>query len=211
MSVFRVKLNNIEQGLLDLDPSTASPTPVGGAGGQPYLGSQMDPSIQRTIYVTGPNLTYRKLNDGDTFTDCNYWKRFAYPQVPLEFAFIEVVTDDGSIYSDNPDENTFPVTIGGGAPYTVAIADTFATNFVDIVATYGSYAVFTQIKNLGTLATQDIQVQLNGSASAIFTLAAGDTQIFNMGDLTVTHLAFQGGTADTDIEIILSLRSVCNS
>lgn len=211
MSVFRVKLNNINQGQLDFDPSTATPVAVGGSGGQPYLGDQMDPSIQRTIYVTGPNLTYRKLKDGEQFTDCNYWKRFAYPQVPLSQSFIEVVTDDGSIYSDNAAENNYPVTIGGGAPYTVAIADTFATNFIDIVGTYGSYAIFTQIKNLGVLATQDIQVQLNGSSSAIFTLAAGDTQIFNSGDLTITRLAFQGGTANTDIEIILSLRSVCNS
>lgn len=211
MSVFRVRLNNIDQGQLDLNPATATPVVVGGSGGQPYLGDQFNPSIQRTIYVTGPNLTYRKLSDGEQFTDCNYWKRFAFPQVPLEQAFIEVVSDDGSVYSDNANENTYPVTIGGGAPYTVATVDTFATNFIDVVGTYGSYAVFTQIKNLGTMATQDIQVQLNGSSSAIFTLAAGDTQIFNSGDLTITRLGFQGGTANTDIEVIFSLRSVCNS
>jgi hypothetical protein len=31
-------------------------------------------SYQRTIYVMGPNKVNRKLKDGDTFTDSNYWK-----------------------------------------------------------------------------------------------------------------------------------------
>ncbi|MBM3206896.1 MAG: hypothetical protein FJZ43_04730, partial [Candidatus Staskawiczbacteria bacterium] len=75
MSEFKVKLNNTNQGLMDLKAD----------------GSQFAESIQRTIYVAGPSKKYRKLFDGDTFTDCNYWKRFAYPQVPLSEAFIEVV------------------------------------------------------------------------------------------------------------------------
>lgn len=57
MSVFRVKLNNNAQGLLD----TVS-------------GSQQSTSIQRTVYVMGPKKINRKLKDGDTCTDSNYWK-----------------------------------------------------------------------------------------------------------------------------------------
>ena len=84
MSVFKVKLNNTKQGLLDQNPLT---------------GSQFAASVQRTIYVAGPGRTYRKLKDGDQFTDCNYWKRFTSTIVGDEAAFIEVVTDDGSVYS----------------------------------------------------------------------------------------------------------------
>jgi hypothetical protein len=62
MSVFRVNLNNSVQGTLDLNPATTA---------------EFVTSVQRTVYVTGPNKIYRKLADGDTFTDCNYWKKFA--------------------------------------------------------------------------------------------------------------------------------------
>lgn len=199
MSVFKVHLNYpAKQGYLDLNPATASPG---------FLGNQMQPSIQRTIFVTGPNRRYRELFDGQTFTDCNYWKRFAYPQQPFETAFIEVLVDDGAVYSDVSSENTFPYIY---SPYSVLIADTFATNYIDITA-LGGFAKFVQITNNGTLATQDITVQLNGSATAVFTLAAGDTQVFNAGDLSVTKLAFDGGTANTTLQIILSISVECVS
>lgn len=197
MSVFQVKLQNVEQGLLDVHPGT---------------GAQMSPSVQRTIYVTGPRLTYRQLRDGQTFTDCNYWKKFAYPQVPYSQAFIHVVTDDGSVYSDVEEENTYALTFGGDTAYTVEAADTFATNSIDIMGTYGGFAKFVQITNYGTSSPgQDIKVQLNGSTSAVFNLLAGDTQMFNVGDLSVTHLAFEGGDSDTDIQVILSIKVQCTS
>jgi hypothetical protein len=68
MSVFRVKLQNVDQGKLDINPVTSA---------------AFTTSKQRTIYAMGPKKVNRKLADGDTFTDCNYWKRFAYPQVSL--------------------------------------------------------------------------------------------------------------------------------
>ena len=80
MSVFKVQLNNIEQGLLDLDPSThplASSSPSStpatyGVLGEPFgeaFPNSGDASLQRQIFVTGPNLTYRLLSDGEQFTD----------------------------------------------------------------------------------------------------------------------------------------------
>ena len=84
MSVFRVRLSNSRQGLLDVYDN------------------------QRSAYIMGPNRVNRKLKDGETFVDSNYWKRFAYPQVPLEEAFIEVVEDDGTVYSDKVQDNTSP-------------------------------------------------------------------------------------------------------
>lgn len=211
MSVFRVKLSNTQQGLMDRDPSTASAIAVGGAQGDTYLGDQMDPSIQRSITVAGPHRIQRHLADGETFTDCNYWKRFAYPQVPLDQAFIEVVTDDGSVWSDFSGENNYALTFGGDTDYDVLTTDTFDDNVIDLIGTYGSYATFVQITNNGTTAYQDIKVQLNGSSSAVFALKAGETQVFNTGDLSISQLAFQGGTDDTTIQVVLSLTTQCNT
>lgn len=200
MSVFKVHLNYPgKQGYLDFNPATASPG---------FLGNQMQPSKQRTMYCTGPNRIYRELFDGQVFTDCNYWKRFAYPQCSQEVAFIEVLTDDGSIFSDIPGENTFPKVF---YPYAVNVADTFATNFIDILGTYGAAATFVQITNLGTAATQNVTIQLNGDVAAVMLLAFGDTQVFNAGDLAVTKLAFDGGTVNTTLQIVLSLTVQCNS
>ena len=206
MSVFKVKLNNVRQGLLDRDPATMQ---VAGRG----LGEQINPSLQRQVYVMGPNLINRLLSDGEVFTDCNYWKRFAYPNVPLEEAFIEVVTDDGSVYSDMSGESTFPrvwdVTAVGGT--------TFATedNIVDIAGESGGHAVFVQITNKNTAGSgEDVKIRLNGLTNATLDLAAGDTQIFNAGDLSVSHIAIDNsasGAGDVDVQIVASVRSVCRS
>jgi len=203
MSVFKVALNNTDQGLLDLDPSTASANTVTGGG----LGNQMQPSIQRGVYIMGPNLVNRLLIDGETFSDCNYWKRFAYPQVPLNEAFIEVVTDDGSIYSDVPSENTFPLVYD----ITAVGGSTFSDNQADIYGDTGGYATFAQITNNGSGA---IKVRLNGLTDAAFDLAAGDTQVFNSGDLSISLIEIDNsasGAADADVQIICSVRSICNS
>jgi len=200
MSVFKVHLNYPgKQGYLDFNPATASPG---------FLGNQMQPSKQRTMFCAGPNRIYRELFDGQVFTDCNYWKRFAFPQVSQEVAFIEVLTDDGSIFSDIPGENTFPKVF---YPYAVANTDTFATNSIDIIGTYGAAATFVQITNLGTASTQNVTVQLNGDVGAVMLLAFGDTQVFNAGDLAITKLGFDGGTVSTTLQIVLGLTVQCNS
>lgn len=191
MSVFRVKLNNSAQGALDINPST-------------LLG--FSSSIQRTIFVTGPKRIYRKLFDGDTFTDCNYWKKFAYPQVPYDQAFIEVITDDGSIYSEVEEENNYPQV------YTLTVLDgsAFAANVCDIIGDTGAAANFVQINN--TAGGGDVRVKLNGLAGAIFDLNAGDTQVFNYGDLAVTKLNFDNTSgSDADVQVIVSIKSTCQS
>lgn len=204
MSVFQVQLSNIAQGYMDLDPSTATPYE---AALYENLGTRISPSIQRTIYVAGPNRTYRKLKDGDTFTDCNYWKRFAYPQVPLEQAFIAVIEDDGSVWSDVASENTYPkvydVEVDNGTSYD--------DNEVDILGDTGGHAVFVQIANQGSTA---VKVKINGLSTAIFDLGGGETQVFNSGELSVTKLNFANtvsGGSTTDVQVLLSVKSVCNS
>lgn len=214
MSVFQVTLNNVAQGQMDLNPATATSYSADLYGN---LGQEMQPSIQRTMYVTGPNLTYRKLFDGQTFTDCNYWKRFAYPQVPLDQAFITVITDDGSIYSDNSAENVYPkvynVNVVNGSTYTTGwtAGGTSAGNTINILGDTGSFATFVQLFNQGST---NVTVQINGMSTSIFSLYAGDVQVFNVGDLSISMLQFantvSGGSA-SNVQVLCSIKSVCYS
>lgn len=197
MSVFQVQLQNVAQGRLDLDPSTDTSTTYG------QLGNPFGTSKQRQIWVAGPNRRYRLLKDGDQFTDCNYWKQFAYPQTTLEKAFIKVVTDDGSIYSNNADENTFTK----GA--TVTLDTSFATTVVDFVNTYGGPARFLSVQNLdGSIA---ITGELNADTNITFKIAAGETMMFNQGDLMITYLRLKGASGTPAASWIAAINSTCNS
>lgn len=195
MSVFRVKLSNPQQGTLDVNA---------------YTGAAMSPSIQRTAYVMGPKKINRKLVDGQTFVDCNYWKKFAYPQVPYDQAIVEVVSDDGSVYSDVESENSFPrvysITVAGGSAY--------AANVIDVLGDNGAPATFCQIVNQGT-SGQNAKVKLNGSTNSIFDLNYLDTQVFNTGEIQVTKLEFDrtasGQTGSLPIQVILGITSVSKS
>jgi len=198
MSVFKVQLQNVNQGKLDLDPSTH---PADGGYGQ--LGSAFLISKQRQIYVAGPNKTYRLLKDGDQFTDCNYWKRFAYPQVSHEQAFISVVTDDGSVYSDIPEENTF---VKGA---TVTLTTALSGNAIDFVTTYGGPARFLQIQNLD--GTKSVTGELNGDVNVTFTLNAGESQIFNNGDLAITLLRLKTSSGTSSANWMASIKSTPTS
>ena len=192
MSEFRVKLNNAKQGLLDLDPTSASSL-------------QFSVSKQRTMFVTGPKRKIRELKDGDTFTDCNYWKRFAVPEMAEDAAFIEIISDDGSIYSDIESENVFPAF----SNITVAQDSAFTANLIDFYEEYGSHATFLQIQNSSDY---PCEVKLNGSSSAVFTLAENSTQVFNGGDLIVTKINFAGDSGgSTEIQVLAALKSVINS
>jgi hypothetical protein len=213
MSVFQVKLQHLTQGLLDLDPTTHPLAAGSGTSPATYgqLGEPFGPdfaasgaaSLQRQMFAAGPNRSYRLLSDGETFTDCNYWKRFAFPQVAAEFAFIEVVTDDGSVYSDIPGENTF------AAGNTETLSTLFTGTVIDFVTTYGGAASFLQVQNLdGAIA---IDGELNGDTNVTFRLLAGETQIFNSGDLQITLLRLKSDSGTPSASWIASIRSVCNS
>jgi hypothetical protein len=193
MSTFRVKLTQGDQGNLDTN------------------GVSTGTSIQRTVYIMGPHKTNRKLVDGATFTDSNYWKRFAYPQVTREQAFIEVVTDDGSVYLDGDAEQgntgTYPVVYN----FTLALGSTYAVNtaagkLADVLTDYGSHAVYTQI----SAATNNAKCKVNGSA--IFDVNTTTVQVFNPGDLDVTKLEFQNDSGGNSvIQVLMSVRVKSNS
>jgi len=192
MSEFRVKLNNSKQGTMDVNPATQS---------------QFSTSVQRTIFVQGPGRKYRKLFDGEEFVDCNYWNQFAYPQVGEDQAFIEVVSDDGSVYSENPAENNFPSVY----TLTVSPSSAYEDNIVDISGDTGSFSNFVQITNFGE---NQINIRLNGLDSAVFVLGQSETQVFNSGDLLITKLEFTNtisGAVDADVQVLCSVRRNCLS
>ena len=194
MSVFTVDMSNSRQGLLDVDVN----------------GKPVAKSIQRTMMVTGPNRIQRQLKDGDVFTGCNYWKQFAYPQVPLDQAFIVVTTDDGSIWSNDPMENTviaswYPGTNGiltGGTAFG-------GTNMtLDLSATP---AKFMQIQNNGGSGV-GCKVRINGSAT--FNLEGNMSQIFNPGDIVITKVELDNslsGAGSALIQVIYSYESNATS
>lgn len=188
MSVFQVNLNNQYQGYLDIDPQT----------GIEFEVDYNNPSIQRKMYVAGPNGESLEFSDGQIFTDCNYWKRFAYPQVPLTQAFITVLSDDGSIYSNNPAENNYPVVYSE----TLAAAGSYSIDF----SSNGGFASFCQISNTGG---GDLSVELNGLPSATINVAAGSTQIFNYGDLSLTALNLSS-VAGTTFQVVAGVQVTCN-
>lgn len=190
MSVFRVKLNNAGQGTLDVNPST---------------GAQFSASKQRSVYVMGPKKVNRLLRDGDTFTDCNYWKRFAYPQVSLEQAIIEVVTDDGSVYSDVASENTFAV----GQTFSALATSYNADNTLDFVTTHGGPALFLQLQN--THGSINLTYELNGDTDVTGTLAFGETVMFNTNDLAITQIRLKSASSNGSASLIASVRSAVNS
>lgn len=181
MSVFRVRLSNRAQGQLDVYDN------------------------QRTAYIMGPNKVNRRLKDGETFIDSNYWKRFAYPNVPLEEAFIEVVEDDGTIYSDIISENSYPKVYN----ITAAEGSGFSSNKADIVADSGSFALFAQITNKGP---EQVRVRLNGLNSAIIDLDSGSTQTFNPGELAIGSIEIENQSSETVfVQIVVSIRVVSSS
>jgi hypothetical protein len=189
MSTFRVKLNNTYRGGLDV-----------------FGGVELEPSIQRSIYVQGPRGIRRQLKDGDVFTDCNYWKQFAYPQMSEQDAFIEVVSDDGSVYSTIQEENNFP------RVYTLSVEDgsSFEDNVVDVYGDNGGAAGFVQINNFAS--SGPVRVRMNNISNAVFDLEQGSIQQFNLGDVSISKLEFsnESGTNST-VQIILSVLNIPKS
>ncbi len=188
MSVFKVQLTNVSQGLLDTNGQSAGT------------------SIQRGIYVMGPNRINRLLKDGATFTDSNYWKRYAFPQVPQDQAIVALITDDGSVWTDYPPSaRVFPVVQN----FTIAPNTTdYTQNVLDFLGTYGSRAIYAQIVVTGANA----KCRINGSV--IIDVTTTTVQIFNPGDLDITKLEFANvnvGGANAVIQVMASVVSVLNT
>lgn len=180
MSTFKVKLTNSAQGLL------SGPN-------------------QRSVYVMGPKKINRILKDGDVFEDCNYWKRFAYPQTSLENAFIEVVYDDGVQYIDNEITN-FPKVFN----IISEPSSDFTDNKADILKATGGSAVFAQITNENE--EEGVKIRLNGSNDAIIDLPAGSTQSFQAGDLSIGIIEVKNESeSQVRVQVLVSISVIPNS
>jgi len=146
-------------------------------------------SVQRTMFAMGPGKINRKLKDGDTFIDCNYWKRFTYPTIPYNEAFIEVVSDDGSVYVDGKDSTSVKT-------YTKALltatTHTTANNILDVVGDNGGPFKWASITT-----DRDVTVRINGVAASDFVVALGTTHTFNNGDVLISRLTFANASGST--------------
>lgn len=157
-------------------------------------------SIQRSFYAMGPDKTSRKLKDGDIFNDVNYWKRFAFPVLPLDQAFIVVLNDDQTIWNDNPIDNHFP------ASYNFNVNDNtdYSSNVADILNDYGSLAVSIQIQVTGS-GTAPI-FRFNGSAT--YAIAPGFISIFDNSKFPTSKIEInnqQAGHAFCTVSILLNI------
>lgn len=188
MSVFKVKLNNGTQGKLDVNPDT---------------GTTFGISKQRQIYVAGPNRKIRILSDGDVFTDCNYWKRFTKEFMGEENAFIEIVSDDGSVYSENSEENTYSV------GNTLSVTTSFSATVIDFMDLYGSPARFLMVQNIDN--SIPITGELNGNSGVTFIVGPGETMMFNQGDVVITKLRLKSDSGNPSVTYIASVRSDCKT
>lgn len=181
MSLFQVKLNNGTQGTLDNDPSGSS--------------------IQRTIYVAGPDRISVQLKDGEIFKGPNYWKRYVYPQASKDQAFLVVLEDDGSVWYDYSSSNNIPRVYK-----LVVLPDSdFNNNVVDLESDYGKFAEFVQIANQSN---ESIEIKINGLSDAVFELGAKETQVFNYGEINIKKIEakpVEGASENINLQIILAI------
>jgi (2Fe-2S) ferredoxin len=182
MSIFKVKLNNGTQGLLDNDPNGVS--------------------IQRGIYVPGPDRVSRELKDGEVFSGSNYWKRYVYPNASADQSFLILLEDDGSIWYDKVDLNNIPKVY----KLVIESGSSFEDNVIDIQKDTNSFADFIQLSNQSE--ENPLQIRINGLDSAIFDLAEKEVQSFNNGELNVQKIEAlipEGYTGIAVLQVILSI------
>lgn len=174
MSLFQVKLNNGTQGMLDNDPNGES--------------------IQRSIYVAGPDRVNVQLKDGQVFKGSNYWKRFVYPQTSKDQAFLIVLEDDGSVWYDYSESNNIPRVY----KLVVNVGSDFEDNTIDIESDYGKFAEFVQITNQSN---EQVKIKLNGLSDAIFELGPKETQVFNYGEINIKKI--EAGSVESAEESVV--------
>jgi len=233
MSVFKVVLNQNGQGNLDLNPVSdpLAAANIANSGlvstyGQVGVPFGAGLSKQREVYIMGPDRINRLLVDGATFTDCNYWKQYVLApsgSANANTAFLTLLSDDGSVWSSVPGENVamaaFDIIVVGGT--TFGTAGTFSNvtgyvtggNLVNIISTFGGYAVAAQLQNLDT--SHDVKVQMNGSANAVFTLEHNTTQVFAPGEVTLSSIDFSnnasGASSVNYVQVLLTIASACQT
>jgi hypothetical protein len=196
MSIFRVELSTGAQGGLE---ATANSVTYNGVSA----------SAQRTVYVMGPQKMNRLLKDGDTFTDCNYWKRFVSTvnggTADDNTAFLTIVSDDGNVWSDEEEEavTVKTVTVSSGASAAYATIRDFLTSDL-------GYAKFAIVSNAATAAVK-LEINGNTDATSLIDLAASGTITFASGDLLIGKIRAASAGSASAITIVYGIAAKSNS
>ncbi len=142
----------------------------------------------------------RTFKDREVFEGSNYWKRYCSAD-----SFLIIIEDDGSIYSENPDENTHPFIVSKKIAPGSSYED--EENEIDLMKEQGTFATFVLIRNKN--ASQSVNVKINGSKNAILELDGSDEISFDKGDIPISKLNFDNseGEEEVKLQIIFGLKS----
>ena len=244
MSVFQVqfsKATNLASGYVT-DPAfqtayTTTSTTVTSGSATTTVISGVGGSNQKSMDVTGPNLTRRRLYDGQVFTSTNYWKRYASTSQGGNMAklsdgtdpsFIYVVSDDGSPYSDK-DKAVNKAAYVWTCQLTNLMQVLGAANSLNVVTQYGGPATYCQIMISGPNGgsdptwtsndpTQSVKCRINTTAGSvadvdIYPGSIGGGQIFDNYDLPISYLSFylpagSSNTVNCQVEVLLTVELI---
>jgi len=161
---------------------------------------------QQTVSLPTPqNKGERTFKDREVFEGSNYWKKYCSPSMPQKDAFLIIVEDDGTIYSEDDSENNQPFIV----TKKVAAGSSYNDegNEIDLMKEQGTFATFVLIRNKNS--SQEVNVKINGSKNAILELDGNDEISFDKGDIPISKLNFDNsdGKEEVKLQIIFGLKN----
>jgi hypothetical protein len=147
----------------------------------------------------------RTFKDREVFEGSNYWKRYCAPSMPQKDAFLVIIEDDGTIYSEEDSENNQPFIV----TKKIAVGSSYDDegNEIDLMKEQGTFATFVLIRNKNS--SQEVNVKINGSKNAILELDGNDEISFDKGDIPISKLNFDNsdGKEEVKLQIIFGLKN----
>ena len=169
-------------------------------------------SAQKSMDVTGPNLTRRRLYDVQVFTSTNYWKRYASVSQGGAMAklsdgtdpsFIYVVSDDGSPYSDKDRAVNKAAYVWTCQLASTSNVPNMAASSLNVVTQYGGPATYCQIMintyDQGTTAPS-LAADVTGSVKCLIN-TTNSTQTVLSGTSTTLYTTNTATTSGSIIDI----------
>ena len=161
---------------------------------------------QQSVNLPMPQGQGEKIfKDREVFEGSNYWKKYCVPSMSQEDAFLVIIEDDGTIYSEDDSENNQPFIV----TKKVAAGSSYDDegNEVDLMKEQGTFATFVLIRNKNS--SQEVNVKINGSKNAILELDGNDEISFDKGDIPISKLNFDNsdGEEEVKLQIIFGLKN----
>ena len=161
---------------------------------------------QQSVSLPTPqNQGERTFKDREVFEGSNYCKKYCTPSMSQADAFLVIIEDDGTIYSEDDSENNQPFIV----TKKVAVGSSYNDegNEIDLMKEQGTFATFVLIRNKN--ASQEINVKINGSKNAILELDGNDEISFDKGDIPISKLNFDNsdGKEEVKLQIIFGLKN----